>query len=137
MERLLVADQTLWRRVPTATSAVLWPVEVLLFGWGIGWWTGLATVVALGVASVALPSRLKVSLYLVDLLERLFRLPLSLGWLLLVWHLGVREPLFPVLGQPLLGSVAVTACLWLLTRLLTLLTRLATRRALARSGDNA
>ena len=137
MERLLVADQTLWRRAPTAAGAVLWPVEVLLLGWGTGWWTGLATVVALGVASVALPSRIKVSVYVVDLLERLFRIPLSLGWLLLVWHLGVREPLFPLLGQPLLGAVAATACLWLLTRLLTPLTRLATRRALARSGDGA
>lgn len=125
MERQLVADQALWRRVPTAATALLWPLEILLLGWGTGWWAGMLTVALLGVASATVPPRLKAGIYWIDLLERVVRLPLDLFWLLLIGHLWLREPLFPVLGQPLPGAVAITALLWVLTRLVVLAARLA------------
>lgn len=131
-ERQLIADQALWGQVPVAAGALLWPLEVALLGWGVGWWSGAATVIAVSIASTAVPPRLRVSIYLVDLLERAIRLPTGLCWLLLLWHLWLREPLFPLMGQPLLGAIAVTACLWVLTRLVAFSTRLAARRALAR-----
>lgn len=131
MERQLVADQALWRRVPAATTAILWPLEIVLLGWPTGWWAGLATVVALGVASTVVPPHLRANLYLIDLLERLIALPLDLCWLLLAWHLWVREPLFPVFGQPLAGAVVVTASLVVLTRLVALITRLLAHQALS------
>ncbi len=132
VERQLIADQTLWGRVPAAAGALLWPLEVVLLGWSVGWWLGAATVIAVSIASTAVPPRLSVSIYLVDLLERAIRLPMDLCWLLLLWHLWLREPLFPIMGQPILGAIAVTASLWVLTRLVAFSTRLAVRRALAR-----
>lgn len=131
IERQLVADQALWRRVPVAAIAILGPLEILLLGWGIGWWTGLITAAALGAASMVAPPRLKVSIYLIDLLDQFVRLPLDLCWLLVVWHLWLREPIFPILDQPLLGAVALSTFLWILTRPLVLLARLAARRALS------
>lgn len=128
MERLLVSDQALWTRFPTAAGALLWPLQIVLLGWGTGWWTGAATVILLGVASVIGPPRLAVSVYLVDLLEGMLRLPLFLGWLLATWYLWLREPLFPLLGQPLVGAILITALLWATTRVLALLSRFATRR---------
>lgn len=128
MERQLVADQLFWRRVPAAAAAILWPLEILLLGWGTGWWAGICTVAILGLASTAVPPRLRVNIYLIDLLEHLVAIPLDLCWLATIWHLSVREPLFPVLGQPLVGAVAAAAGLWLLTRLLALATRLLARQ---------
>ncbi len=131
MQRQLVADQTLWRRLPAKAAALFWPVEVVLLGWGAGWWAGLVTVLLLGAASTVLPPRLKVSIYLVDLLERLLRLPLEIGWLLLVWHLWQREPVLAPLGQPLAGAVIAAALFWALTRLLAFLSRFAARRVMS------
>ncbi len=132
MERQLVADQSLWRRVPAGLGHVLWPLGVALLGWGTGWWAGAAAVAALGVASTLLPPRLRVSVYLVDALDRLLRLPLQLGWLVLVWHLWLREPLFPILGQPLVGALLAAAALWLSTRLLAFLSRFGASLAMGR-----
>ncbi len=132
MEKQLVADQVLWRRVPVAAAPLLWPLAILLLGWGTGWWAGLSTVALLGAASTIVPPRLQVSIYLIDLLERVVRLPLDLLWLLLVWHLWLREPLFPILGQPGLGAIGATALLWALARLIALATRFAARHGLSR-----
>ncbi len=129
IERQLVADQALWRKVPPAASAVVFPLEILLLGWDPGWRVGIITVVLLGTASAILPRSLKVSIYLIDLLERVVALPMELCWLLLVWHLSARQPLFPILGQPLAGAVVVTASLWALTRFLSLVSRFASRLA--------
>ncbi len=129
MERQLVADQALWRRVPTALAAILCPLEILLLGWSTGWPTAVLTVVFLSVASISVPQRLRASIYLIDLLEWLISLPLELFWLALVWHLWVREPLFPVLGQPLIGSIATVAALWAATRFLSLAVRFATQQS--------
>ncbi|HEX2922553.1 MAG TPA: hypothetical protein VHS28_00815 [Chloroflexota bacterium] len=96
-----------------------------MLGWGTGWWVGLITLLLLSVASVVVPPRLKVSIYLVDLLDRFVRLPLGLLWLVLVWYLWLREPVFPLLGAPAIGAVVATAALFALTRLLSPLTRLA------------
>lgn len=134
MQKQLIGDQRLWRRVPGAAAAILWPLEVILLGWDHGWWVGAATVVAVAALSVLLPMRLPVSIYLVDLLESLLRLPLWLGWLLLVWPLSVREPVFTILGQPVAGAIAVAASAWLLTRILTLAARLLVRRTTVRGN---
>lgn len=128
MEKSLIADQALWRRVPASAAAVLWPLEVLLLGWSTGWWVGLLTVALLGSASAVVPPRLKIGIYWIDLLEMVVRLPLDLLWLLLVGHLWLREPLFPLLGQPLAGAIAITLLLWLLTRLVAVGIRLACSR---------
>jgi hypothetical protein len=134
MERQLLADQTLWARLPGLAAAIVWPLEVLLLGWGTGWWTGALTVVALGFASVLLPGRLGAGIYLVDLLDWSLKWPLKLGWLLMVWHLWLREPVLPVLGQPLVGALAITALLILVTRLLSFASRLAAGRVGARAN---
>jgi len=132
VQRELTADQALWVRLSTALSTVLWPVEIALLGWGIGWWTGLLTVIALGIGSILLPSRLRINLYLTDLLDRLARLPLVVVWLLLIWHLTEREPIFTILGQPLVGALLVTVALALLTRPVALVSRFATRQIAGR-----
>lgn len=138
MQKQLIADQRLWGRVPAATAAILWPVEVILLGWGLGWWTGAATLVVVSVFSVAVPPRLPVNIYLVDLLERLLRLPLWLGWLLLVWHLSVREPLFIIFGQPLAGAAAAAVSAWIATHVLVFASRtLAQRTALRGTSGGA
>lgn len=129
IERQLVADAALWRRVPTAFSALLWPMEILVLGWSPGSWIGLLTVLLLGIASVVIPPRLRISIYLVDLLDRFVSLPLGVGWLAVIWHLSVREPIFPLLGIPLPGAAAVTGCLWLLTRGLVLVSRFLAHKA--------
>lgn len=131
MQRELVSDQALWGRVPGSASAVLLPLEALLLGWGTGWWVALITVPVIGMGSVLLPPRLPVSIYAVDLLERLLRLPLRLCWLLLVADLWLREPLLPVFGQPLIGALAATAALFALTPPLALAGRLAAKRIVA------
>jgi hypothetical protein len=128
MESQLVADEAFWRRVPVAAGNVLWPLEILSFGWTTGWWAGILTVALVGLVSATLPPRLRVSIYLVDLLERLIALPLDLCWLAAIWHLWAQEPLFPILGQPAVGAAAMVIGLWLLTRLLALVTRLAVRQ---------
>jgi hypothetical protein len=134
MERPLLADQALWARLPGFAAAVLWPLEVVLLGWGTGWWTGMLTVVALGAASVLLPRRLGTGMYAVDFLDWVLKRPLQLGWLLMVWHLWLREPVLPVLGQPLVGALAITALLFLVTKLLSLASRLAAGRLGARAN---
>ena len=128
LERQLVADRGLWRRLPAGLACILWPVEILLLGWHSGWWAGIGTIILLTLLSITIPPRITVNIYLVDLLAGFLGLPLNAGWLLLVWHLGVRETVFPVLGQPLVGAVAVTVVLALATRPLAFLTRLALSR---------
>lgn len=125
MERGLASDQALWQKVPASITALLWPLLAIFLGWNTGWWVGLMGMLTLSAASVILPSRMRLNVYLVDGLERLLRLPFRLAWLLMVWHLGFREPLFPILGQPMLGAIAVTLALFLSTTLLTILVRLA------------
>lgn len=125
MERGLASDQALWRKVPASITALLWPLLAIFLGWNTGWWVGLLAMLTLAAASVVLPPRMRLNVYLVDGLERLLRLPFRLAWLLMVWHLGFREPLFPILGQPMLGAIAVTLALFLSTTLLTILVRLA------------
>lgn len=132
MERELVSDQKFWRRVPAAATAILWPLEVVLLGWGTGSWLGLATLLLLSVASVVVPPRLKISIYLVDLLDHLVTLPLSLFWLLMVWYLWLREPAFAPLGAPAIGAIGATAALFAVTKLLSPLTRLAAGRLVIR-----
>jgi hypothetical protein len=134
MQRQLIADQRLWRRVPAAMAAILWPLEVLLLGWDAGRWIGAATVVVLAILTVVAPPRLAVSIYLVDLLERLLRLPFTLGWLLLVWHLSAREPIFPILGLPVLGAVVVAASAWLFTRIIAVAFRMLAQRIIAQGS---
>lgn len=126
MERGLASDQALWRKVPASATALLWPLLAIFLGWNPGWWVGLLAMLTLAAASVVLPSRTRLNIYLVDGMERLLRLPVRLAWLLMVWHLGFREPLFPILGQPILGAIAVTLALFLGTMLLTILVRLVT-----------
>jgi hypothetical protein len=106
----------------------------VLLGWGTGWWTGMLTVVALGAASVLLPRRLGTGMYAVDFLDWVLKRPLQLGWLLMVWHLWLREPVLPVLGQPLVGALAITALLFLVTKLLSFASRLAAGRLGARAN---
>lgn len=125
MERGLASDQALWQKVPASITALLWPLLAIFLGWNTGWWVGLLAMLTLAAASVVLPPRMRLNVYLVDGLERLLRLPFRLAWLLMVWHLGFREPLFPILGQPMLGAIAVTLALFLITTLLTILVRLA------------
>jgi hypothetical protein len=132
MQRQLISDQRLWSRVPAAAGAILWPLEVILLGWDSGRWMGAVTVVVVAALTVLVPPRLKVSIYVIDLVERLLRLPLWLGWMLLIWHLGVREPVLPILGQPAAGAVAIAAAAWLLTRILGLACRVLAQRSLAR-----
>jgi hypothetical protein len=134
MERQLLADQALWARLPGFGAAVLWPLQVVLMGWSTGWWIGAGTVVILGIASVLLPRRLGAGIYAADLLDWSLKRPLKLGWLLMVWHLWLREPVLPVLGQPLVGAVAITALLMLATGLLTFASRLAAGRIDARAN---
>ncbi len=136
MQKQLIADQRLWGRVPAAASGIVWPLVVVLLGWNPGWWVGMVAVVVIAILTVLLPPRLTVSIYLIDLLERLLRLPLWLGWLLPVWYLSVQEPRFPILGIPVAGAVAVTAIVWLLTRALSLTSRLAARRVMARGSTS-
>lgn len=131
-EQQLVADQALWRRVPIAAGALLWPSEVALLGWDPGWWIGALTVVLAATTSATIPPRLKVSLYLIDLLEQAVRLPLDLCWLLLAWHLWLREPLFPLFGQPVAGALLMALSLRTLTRLLSWVVRFLAGRASAR-----
>jgi len=128
IEKELVSDQKLWRRVPAAAIAILWSLEVVLLGWGTGWWLGLATLLLLSAASVVVPPRLRISIYVVDMLDRVVRLPLDLCWLLLVWDLWMREPIFPLLNTPAVGAIGVTLGLFVITRLISLLTRFATGR---------
>ena len=135
MERQLLADQALWARLPGFVAAILWPVEVALLGWGTGWWTGALTVIALGIASVLLSRRLGAGIYVVDFLDWVLKWPLKLGWLLMVGHLWLREPVLPVLGQPIVGAIAITALLILATSLLSFVSRLAAGRVGA--GRNA
>lgn len=125
MERGLASDQALWQKVPASITALLWPLLAIFLGWNTGWWVGLMGMLTLSAASVILPSRMRLNVYLVDGLDSLLRLPFRLAWLLMVWHLGFREPLFPILGQPMLGAIAVTLALFLITTLLTILVRLA------------
>ena len=132
MQRQLISDQHLWKRLPAAAAAILWPAEAILFGWEAARWTGLATVVIVAMLATAAPPRISINLYLVDLLDRLLRLPLWLGWLLLIWQLSTREPILPVLGAPVIGAVLVTALIWLVSTVAVLLTGFATRRATAR-----
>jgi hypothetical protein len=134
MEKLLLADQALWAHLPGSAAAVLWPLEVVLLGWGTGWWTGMLTVVAVGAASVLLPPRLGAGIYAVDLLEWSLKRPLKLAWLLMVWHLWLREPVLPVLGQPLIGAIAITALLLLAARVLSFASRLVAGRVGARAN---
>lgn len=134
MQRQLIADQRLWRRLPAAVAAVFWPLEVILLGWSLGWWVGAATVVVLAALSVLVPPRLPINIYFIDLLDRLLGLPLWLGWLLLVWHLSAREPLFVILGQPVVGAIAVAVSGWIVTRILVLASRLLAQRAVVRGG---
>jgi len=128
IEKELVSDQKLWRRVPAAATAILWSLEVVLLGWGTGWWLGLTTLLLFSAASVVVPPRLRISIYVVDMLDRVVRLPLDLCWLLLVWDLWMREPIFPLLNTPAVGAIGVTLGLFVITRLLSLLTRFATGR---------
>ena len=125
MERGLASDQALWQKVPASITALLWPLLAIFLGWNTGWWVGLMAMLTLAAASVVLPPRMRLNVYLVDGLDSLLRLPFRLVWLLMVWHLGFREPLFPILGQPVLGAIAVTLTLFLITTLLTILVRLA------------
>ncbi len=134
MQKQLIADQRLWSRLPVAVAAVFWPLEVILLAWSPGWWVGAATVVVLAALSVLAPPRLPMNIYFVDLLERLLRLPLWLGWLLLVWHLSVRQPLFLILGQPVAGAVAVAVSVWIATRVLVFASRLLAQRAVVRGS---
>lgn len=127
MLRQLVADQAFWRRVPAKLAAVLWPLEIVALGWSPGWWVGLATVIVLSAGSVLLPPRLRVSIYLVDLLEWLTRLPVDLVWLVMAWHLTVREPALPVFGLPVIGALLATALTRFLAGLTTFSVRLAAR----------
>lgn len=129
VEKQLIADQALWRRVPVAMAALLWPAEVIILGWHTGWWIGALTVVAVGLLSAVIPPRLKINVYLIDLLEQLVKLPLEIAWLLLTWHLWMREPLFPFIGQPLAGALVVTASLLAMARLLAFTTRLMVQQA--------
>lgn len=135
MERQLLADQTLWRRLPVSVAAVAWPLEVALLGWSTGLWAGALTVVVAGAASVLVPPRLGGGIYVIDLLAWTLKLPLSLGWLVMLWHLSLREPVLPVLGQPLIGALALTALLWVSSRVLSFASRLGAGRL--RSGANA
>lgn len=125
MERGLASDQALWQKVPASITALLWPLLAIFLGWNTGWWVGLMAMLTLAAASVVLPPRMRLNVYLVDGLDSLLRLPFRLAWLLMVWHLGFRESLFPILGQPMLGAIAVTLALFLITTLLTILVRLA------------
>ena len=134
MQRQLIADQRLWRRLPAAAAAVFWPLEVILLGWSLGWWVGAATVVVLAALSVLVLPRLPINIYFIDLLDRLLALPLWLGWLLLVWHLAAREPLFVILGQPVVGAIAVAVSGWIVTRILVLASRLLAQRAVVSGG---
>lgn len=129
VEKQLIADQVLWRRVPGAIAALLWPVEIALLGWHTGWWVGAITVALLGVVSAAIPPRLRISIYLIDVLEHVVKLPLEIGWLLVSWHLWMREPVFPIFGQPLAGALLVTASLWAMSRILAFTTRFMARQA--------
>ena len=131
MQRELISDQRLWKRLPVAAAAILWPIEAILLGWGTASWVGLATVVIAVTLSTSLPAKLSINLYLVDLLEQFLRLPLWLGWLVLVWHLSVREPIYPILGVPAAGAILVTAITWLVAQTVILAVRFATRRAMA------
>ncbi len=134
MRRQLISDHRLWRRFPGAAIAILWPIETVLLGWETGRWLGPTTVVAVALASEMLPSRLPANIYLVDVLDRLLRLPLGLAWLVLAWHLSVREPVLPVLGFPFAGAAIFTALAWLLAHVLILGTRLLVSRTAARGG---
>lgn len=135
MQRQLISDQRLWRRIPGAASAVLWPLEAVFLGWDTAWWAGPATVVVVVLLCTVLPSRLKVSLYLVDVVDGALVLPIWLGWLLLAWDLTVREPLFPIFGVPAAGAVGVTALAWLAARVLTMIVGLLARRILSWGGS--
>ncbi len=106
----------------------------MLLGWDLGWWLGAVTVAALAAFSVFVPPRLPVNIYLVDLLDGLLRLPLWLGWLLLVWYLSAREPLFAIMGQPVVGAVIVAICGWIATRILVVASRLLVQRAVFRGS---
>lgn len=136
MQRQLISDQRLWRRIPGAASAILWPFEAILLGWDTARWTGPATVILVAFLCTALPPRVNVSLYLLDLVDSALVLPMWLGWLLLVWHLAAREQLFPILGVPAAGAVLVTAVAWVTARLLTLAVGFLARRVLPRNGSS-
>lgn len=123
MQRQIVSDQRLWKRVPRASAALLWPLLVTTLGWQTGSIAALVAVLTLGALSVVLPPRLSVNIYLVDILEKLLRLPLWLGWLVLAWHLSTREPLFLLLGTPIPAALGAT----LLAFLLALIAALAGR----------
>lgn len=130
VEKQLINDQALWRRVPTAIASLLWPVEIALLGWHTGWWVGALTVALLGVASAAIPPHLRVSVYLIDLLAQVVKLPLEIGWLLLSWHLWMREPIFTLFGQPLAAALLLTVSLWAISRIIAFTTRLLVQQAL-------
>jgi hypothetical protein len=130
MQRQIVSDQRLWKRVPVAAAALLWPLLVMVLGWQTGSVAALAAVLVLGALSVVLPPRLSLNLYLVDLLEKLLRLPLWLGWLVLAWHLSVREPLLLLLGTSIPAALGVTLVAFLLARIAVLASRFLARRVL-------
>ncbi len=137
MRHQLVSDRRLWKRLPGSAAAVLWPLETILLGWDTARWAGPATVAVVVVLATLLPPRLSISVYVVDLLDQLLRLPLWLVWLLLVWHLSVREPIFQVIGSPpIAGAILATALAWLLARVITLIVGLAVRHFFPR-GDTA
>lgn len=133
MKRQLISDQHLWKRLPGALAAILWPLEAILLGWDTARWGGLVTVAIAVVLSSIAPRRLTINLYLLDLADRLLRLPLWLGWLLLVWQLATREPLYPILGVPVAGAILVTLLTWLVARVAILALGFGVRRTVTGS----
>ncbi len=127
-ERQLTADKLLWSRFPVAVGSILWPLTIATMGWNPGWWIGMAMVALIAMLAVVLPPRTRVNLYLIDLLEWVIGGPLEICWLLLLWHLATRESIFPLLGQPLLGSFLVTILLLMSNRIMVSVTRFLTCR---------
>ena len=136
LQTQLTSDQV-WSRVPAAASALLWPAAILFMGWEPGAWIGALSPVLLGVLSVVVAGKIRMPLMLADVLERLVRPPVWLLWLLVAWHLSVREPLFALLGQPALGGVLLALGLWIASLLLAFLSRSLARLAISRRGRDA
>jgi hypothetical protein len=134
MQRQLAADQRLWSRVPGAVASLAWPLLVVALGWQFGSLVALATVALVGALSVALPPRLSINVYLVDLVDRLLGLPLWLGWLVLAWHLSAREPVFQFLGTPIPGALVATVLSLVAARLVAMASRTAAKRTLGARG---
>jgi hypothetical protein len=134
MQRQLAADQRLWSRVPWAVASLAWPLLVVTLGWQSGSLVALAAIALVGALSVALPQRISINVYLVDLVDRLLGLPLWLGWLILAWHLSAREPVFQLLGTPIPGAIAATVLALLAARLVAMISRYMAKRTLGVSG---